>query len=192
MDNTFQPVEPVTASRPLIPSCLYGHALAGAGLILMGYLLAFMIRFESLLGHWTGPAILTVVVMVMVMVLLTVRKEEGGLSFGRAFGLSLLAGMLARMGYTVFNVLLFHVLRPDLVDAYVDLIMEKTGEALSVFGGEMPLGMDEMLEQSTRFAVSVPGQLLDAATSVFWIGFVALVMAAFLKRTPAPVDGFQG
>jgi hypothetical protein len=79
-----------------------------------------------------------------------------------------------------------------LVDAYVDLIMEKTGEALAVFGGEMPLGMDEMLEQSTRFAVSVPGQLLDAATSVFWIGFVALVMAAFLKRTPAPVDGFQG
>ncbi len=95
--------------RPAIPGFLLGHGAAGAGLVLMGYLLAYLIRFEALLGHWSTPYVLTVVVSVMVMVLLTVRKEEGMLSFGRAFGLSLLAGFLVRLGYNAFMLLLFHV-----------------------------------------------------------------------------------
>lgn len=192
MDSAFDSDHSARSGRPPIPSFLYGHAMAGAGLILMGYLLAYMVRFESLMGAWTGPAILTIVVMVMVMVLITVRKEEGALRFGRAFGLSLLAGMLARMGYTVFNLLLFHVMRPDLKDAFVDLVMDKTNEAFGSFGGAMQGNMDVIFEKSTRFSISVPGQLLDAAMSVFWIGFVALIVAAIMKRNPDSADAFQG
>ncbi len=179
-------------TRKAIPPYLFGHAAAGAALILMGYLLAYMIRFESLLGSWTGPAVLTVVVMVMVMVLLTVRKEEGTLAFGRAFGLSLLAGVLARFGYNVFNILLFHVMRPDLLDVYVDLVLDKSNEVLMAFGGNMPAGMDQMMEQSTRFSISVPGQLLDAGMNSIWVAFVALIVAAILKRSPAAEEGFNG
>jgi len=192
MDSTLYPDPPARSDRPLIPSFLYGHAMAGAGLILMGYLLAYMIQFESLMGVWTGPMILTVVVMVMIMVLITVRNEEGGLRFGRAFGLSLLAGMLARLGYNLFNLLLFHVMRPDLAAAYVDLVMDKTNQTYDSFGGAMPGNMEVILERSTRFSISVPGQLLDAVMSVFWIGFVALIVAAVMKRNPDSAEGFQG
>lgn len=192
MESAFDSNHSKRSERPLIPPFLFGHGLAGAGLILMGYLLAYMVQFESLLGAWTGPAMLTVVVMVMVMVLITAKREEGALRFGRAFGLSLISGMLTRLGYTVFNLLLFHVMRPDLRGAYVELVMDKSLETIGSLGGVMEVSMTELLEKSTRFSISVPGQLLDAAMSAFWIAFVALIVAAIMKRNPETAGGFQG
>ena len=151
-----------------------------------------MIRFESLLGSWTGPAVLMVVVMVMVMVLLTVRKEEGTLAFGRAFGLSLLVGVLARLGYNLFNILLFQFMRPDLQDVYVDLVMDKSNEVLMAFGGNIPTGMHEVMEPLIRFSISIPGQLVDAGLNSIWVAFVALIVAAILKTSPEAEEGFNG
>ncbi len=179
-----------------IPSLLYGHSAAGAGLVLMGYLLAYMIRFEALLGQWSTPFVLTVVVSVMVMVLLSVRQVEGALGFGRAFGLSLLAGFLARLGYNAFMVLLFHVMRPDLVEAYVGLVLRKAEEALEAFniGGmsEEWGGMVEMIEDSTRASLSLSGQLTDALTSLVWLALLAAIVSLILKRRLAEDGSFRG
>ncbi|MCH1582691.1 MAG: DUF4199 domain-containing protein [Flavobacteriales bacterium] len=189
------PQDPV-AQPKRIPSKLYGHALAGAGLILVGYLMAFLVNFEWLLGGWTTPYVLTVVVAVMVMVLLTVRQDEGQLRFGRAFGLSLLAGFLARLGYNLFNLLLFQVLRPDLLDAYVALVVEKAEEALSAFNlgslSEEMEGFGALLETSTRYSMTFSGQCTDAMTSIVWLAFVALIVSAVLKRGGQSDTTFKG
>lgn len=189
MDNATATSGP---ARQAIPPYLFAHAAAGAGLILMGYFTAYLVSFEAILGNWTGPAVFMVVVTVMVMVLWTARKEEGHLKMGRALGLSLLAGVLCRMGYTLFNVLLFHVLRPDLMEAYVKLVLDKSNEALSSLGADLPDGFQSMLEESTRFSISIPGQLFDVATSCVWLFVVALVVAAVMKRTPDVQAGFNG
>ncbi|MDA8695536.1 DUF4199 domain-containing protein [Flavobacteriales bacterium] len=179
-----------------IPSLLFGHSAAGAGLVLSGYLLAYMIRFEALLGHWSTPFVLTVVISVMVMVLLSVRQEEGRLSFGRAFGLSLLSGFLVRLGYNIFMVLLFHVMRPDLVEAYVGLVLEKTEEALLAFnlGGlsEQRQEMMEMAALSTRNSLSLTGQFTDALVGLIWLAFVAAIVSLILKRKPVKSGVFRG
>ena len=179
-----------------IPSLLLGHSAAGFSLVLSGYLLAYMIRFEALLGYWSTPFVLTVVVAVMVMVLLSVRQEEGRLKFGRAFGLSLLAGFLVRLGYNSFMLLLFHVMRPDLVDAYVDLVLQKTEEAMSAFNVGDVSGqwedMVQMIEVSTRSSLTVGGQMADAFTGLVWLAFVAAVVSLILKRNPDKAEGFQG
>lgn len=196
MDNHITDPTEQTLQSKGIPSFLFGHAAAGAGLVLSGYLLAYMIRFEALLGHWSVPFVLTVVVSVMVMVLLLVRQEEGGLSFGRAFGLSLLAGFLVRLGYNAFMLLLFHVMRPDLVEAYVGLVVQKAEEALSALNMEGMSGqweeMVEMVQVSTRNSLSLSGQLADALTGLVWLCFVAAIVSLILKRKPQ-VDGvFRG
>ena len=189
------PGDPVAPSG-LIPSKLFGHALAGAGLILAGYAMAFLVNFEWLLGGWTTPFVLTVVVAVMVMVLLTVRQDEGKLAFGRAFGLSLLAGFLARLGYNLFNLLLFQVVRPDLLDAYVALVIEKAEEALAAFNLETLSsdvdGFGTLLETSTRYSLTLTGQCTDALTSIVWLALVALIVSAVLKRGAQPDGTFNG
>ncbi len=185
---------PSTRQQDAIPLLLFGHAASGAALILIGYFAAYLVQFEALLGNWTTPYVLTVVVAVMVMVLISVRNDEGTLKFGRAFGLALLAGFLARVGYNLFNVLLFHVMRPDLQDAYVDLVVEKTAEALLLFSG-IADGVENgqaLLEASARFSLSLPGQALDALGSLIWLVFVALIVAAILNRNPGSDRGFNG
>ena len=93
--------------RHAIPSVLLGHAAAGAGMVFIGYFSAVLVHFDWMLGAWSTPFVLMVVVSVMVMVLLTVRRDEGTLGFGRAFRLSLLSGWITRIGYNIFNLLYF-------------------------------------------------------------------------------------
>ena len=179
----------------VIAPAVYGHGLAGAALILMGYLLAYLIGFELILGNWATPFVLMVVVAVMVMVCLTVRREEGQLKFGRALGLSLLSGFLARSGYNLFNVLLLHIMRPDLKEAYVDLVIERSGELIRAFGGSMAMegmDLDAVMRESTQFSLSLTGQFVDLLWSSVWLLFVALVVAAILQRNRQKGAGFGG
>ena len=186
------PVMEELAERKAIPHYVYAHGAAGAALILMGYLLAYLIQFEAILGEWTGTAIFTVVVMVMVMVLLTVRREEKTLAFGRAFGLSVFAGFLARLGYTAFHLLIFHVMRPDLTEPYVDLLVNESVKVFALIGMSIPEEAEAMMEQSSRFFISVPGQFFDVVFGMLWISIVALVVAAILKRNPDSLKGMKG
>ncbi|RPG80857.1 MAG: DUF4199 family protein [Crocinitomicaceae bacterium TMED114] len=185
-------------AHPTIPSALWGHALAGGLLVMAGYVVAYLIQFDWLLGNWSTPYVLMVVVAVMVMVLLTVRREEGGLAFGRAFGLAFLAGWLARIGYNLFLLVFFQILRPDLVDAYADLVLGKSMEAFSAFGldGGMPaeiegMSMEDLVRDQAVWSISPGGQVVDALTGMLWVAIVALVVAAILRRT-AESDGFKG
>lgn len=184
--------------RTALPSALWGHALAGSLLVMAGYVIAYLIQFDWLLGNWSTPYVLMVVVSVMVMVLLTVRREEGGLTLGRGFGLALLSGWLARIGYNVFMLLFFNLLRPDLAAAYGDLVLEKSMEAFAAFGldGGMPseiegMSMESLIRDQALWSLTPSGQLVDALTGIVWVAIVALVVAAILRKS-APTSAFKG
>lgn len=171
-----------------IPDALLGHAVAGASMILIGYVLAYLVQFDWLVGAWATPFVLMVVVAVMVMVLLTVRNEEGQLQFGRAFGLAFLSGWLARLGYNAFNLLLFGVMRPDLKAPYADLVVEKSMEAFELLGVDTSGGdRDEMklltlFREEAEWTLTPLGQLRDGMLSMVWVALVALVVSAILQR----------
>ena len=171
-----------------VPDALLGHAVAGAFMILIGYFLAYLVQFDWLLGAWATPFVLMVVVAVMVMVLLTVRGDEGQLQFGRAFGLALFSGWLARLGYNVFNLLLFSVMRPDLKVPYADLVVEKSMEAFELLGVDTVGGdRDEMklltmFREEAEWTLTPLGQLRDGMLSLVWVALVALVVSAILQR----------
>ena len=175
--------------RDLPPSLLL-HAGLGAALVMVGYFMAVLVHFEWLLGSWSTPFVLMVVVSVMVMVLLTERQEEGGLLFGRAFGLSLLAGWLARLGYNVFNLLYFCLLRPGHAEDYANMLADKSTEALAVFGIGLDVDaqdsavMSEMFREQALWSLTPAGQAVDAMTALLWVSLVAVIVSAVLRRTP--------
>jgi hypothetical protein len=180
-----------------VPTSLYGHASAGAALILIGYFLMYLVQFEAILGTWATPFVLMVVVAVMVMVLLTVRQEEGTLKFGRAFGLALLGGWLARLGYNAFNLLLFSVLRPDLKEPYIKLLVETSMEAIELLGVSPSSGglkdsdLMALFRQEAEKSLTFWGQIRDGMFSLIWVALVALIIAAILQRRSAQ-QGFSG
>ena len=74
--------------------------------------------------------------------------------------------------------------------------MDKAEEALVAFSGSA-LGAGEggfgaMLEASTRYSLTLSGQGVDAMSSLVWLAFVALIVAAILKRNPPESGGFNG
>lgn len=167
-----------------IPQSVLQQALMGGVLLLAGYLVIYLISPESIMGGWASLFVLATVVVVMVKSLLAVRTEEGELKFGRAFGLALVGGCLARLGYNVFNVILFGLLRPDLVDAYVDLVMNKTEEAISSMGMDLSavgVNLSEIGDQ-LRWTLTPVGQLADWFQSIILLAILALIVAAILKR----------
>lgn len=187
---SFQMSSRSSYSYKALPPSLFAHAGLGAALVMVGYFMAVMVHFEWLLGSWSTPFVLMVVVSVMVMVLLTVRQEEAGLAFGRAFGLSLLAGWLARLGYNVFNLVYFGVLHPKHAEDYANMLADKSTEALAVFG----IGMDavsqnkesmaEMFREQALWSLTPAGQAVDAMTAVLWVSLVAVIVAVILRRKP--------
>ena len=160
-------------------------------MILIGYFLAYLVQFDWLLGAWATPFVLMVVVAVMVMVLLTVRGDEGQLQFGRAFGLALFSGWLARLGYNVFNLLLFSVMRPDLKVPYADLVVDKSMEAFELLGVDTVGGDRDEMKPRTMYREEADSRTLtplfpvssatstaeDSCGSPWW----HLVVAAILQ-----------
>jgi len=181
---------PTLRSRRDLPPSLFLHAGLGAVLVMVGYFMAVLVHFEWLLGSWSTPFVLMVVVSVMVMVLLTVRQEEGGLQYGRAFGLSLLAGWLARLGYNVFNLLYFGLLHPGHAEDYANMLADKSTEALAVFGigldaeAQDSSAMAEMFREQALWSLTPAGQAVDAMTALLWVSLVAAIVSAILRRTP--------
>ena len=181
---------PLPQIRQDLPLLLFAHAGAGAALVMAGYFLAVLLHFEWLLGSWSTPFVLMVVVSVMVMVLLTVRHDEAGLRFGRAFGLSLLTGWLARLGYNLFNLLYFGLLHPEQAEDYANMLADKSTEALAVFGigADMEVqsstNMADMFREQALWSLTPAGQAADAMTALLWVSLVAAIVAAILRRSP--------
>ena len=169
-----------------IPQTVFQQAFMGGVLLFAGYLAMYVMSFELLLSAWTSLFILATVVVVMVKSLLEVRKQEDPLNFGRAFMLALLGGWLARLGYNVFNVLLFNVMRPDLKEAYAGLVIDKMEAAMASFSVGMEAAGIDVAEMNAALidSLSIQGQLVDWLSSVFFLALLALIVAAILKRAP--------
>ncbi|MGY9107239.1 MAG: DUF4199 family protein [Alphaproteobacteria bacterium] len=169
-----------------IPQTVFQQAFMGGVLLFAGYLAMYVMSFELLLSAWTSLFILATVVVGMVKSLLEVRKQEDPLNFGRAFMLALLGGWLARLGYNVFNVLLFNVMRPDLKEAYAGLVIDKMEAAMASFSVGMEAAGIDVAEMNAALidSLSIQGQLVDWLSSVFFLALLALIVAAILKRAP--------
>jgi hypothetical protein len=100
--------------------------------------------------------------------------------------LALLGGWLARLGYNVFNVLLFNVMRPDLKEAYAGLVIDKMEAAMASFSVGMEAAGIDVAEMNAALidSLSIQGQLVDWLSSVFFLALLALIVAAILKRAP--------
>ena len=179
---------PSRLDRSPVPSVLFGHAAAGAALVMIGYFLAILRHFEWILGAWSTPFVLMVVVAVMVMVLLTVRREEGELVFGRAFGLRCWpvagASRIQPVQSGVFPSPAPKALRPTSNWWWTNL------------GGKV-FGLDaEALEETWRasfeqalWSLSPLGRG-DALTAIVWVAS-ALIVSAILKRPPESESGLD-
>ena len=194
----MNPSMPATSNstRQLIPRMLYEYAVAGAVLVMMGHLIASLWQLDWILGSWSFPFTLMVVVACMVMVLLTLRREEEHVAFGRAFGLALLVGWFTSLGFNLFILLFFNVFHPEHVEAFVDLEIEQSIQTVEMVGFDVDAfgreKMTSLCRDLSRWFLTPLGQAAHALAAIVWVTFVALIVAFILRRPPTTTAGFVG
>jgi len=144
-------------------------------------LVAYIIGVEILTGWQLGVAQSVLIITTMVVVSRTIRANEGGfISYGRVLGHIMLSTLCILLASALFNIILFNVINPDLVEVVVEVSTERVEEMMKSLGLD-----DKLLEETmseTRLEIEKGFTVLGALKgvifgSIFW-GVIALIVAA--------------
>jgi hypothetical protein len=160
-----------------------GATLGAIGIVIT--LLLYIINPAALAIWWLGIVILIIFLGLLVFFGFQFRKEEGGyLSFGKAwmysFQLLIVAGLIS----TLFNIILYNVIDPQLPEVIADVAVQNAEKMMQRFG--MPADqMDEALEESRKSTIdrfTAVGQIKSFAWGLIFYAIVSLITGLILKK----------
>lgn len=118
------------------------------------------------------------------------RNGIGGfLPYGKAFVHGFLVLAVSALVATLFNMVLYNLIDPDLPKNLTDASLENTREMMTSFGAPEE-AIDQALEDArsrTENQFTITGQLIGFASILFFSAIMALISAIFVKKNQ-PVE----
>ena len=166
----------------------FGAILSGIGIVLT--LLFYAIDY-TLLADWKFGIVMIVVSIGMVIYAgINYRNQAGGyLSFGKAFQHGYLTFLTAGVISTLFSILLYTVIDPDLPQNLSDAAVVKTEEMMRNFGAPedaIEKQMDQMREDMPK-RFSTVGLLTQLGWSLIIYAVLSLITSLFVKKNEPEV-----
>jgi len=150
-------------------------------------LVAYIIGVEALVGWPLGMAQSLLIVITMVVVSRAIRADEDGIiNFSRLLGHIMIAVVCLLAASIVFNLVLFNLIDPGLIDTVADITLERVEGMMGSFGLEADLLEETLVETELqiRKGYTLSGSFIGLFySSIFW-GLIALIVAAIFKRNP--------
>lgn len=152
----------------------------------------FIIMYLGGVDFFMGPlAWLGYVIIIVIAVLagLKQRKLNGGsLEFGEALKVVFLVFALGFLLQTIVSHIIFNYIDVPFKEAMTQKTIEKTEEIMKSFGATDDQ-IDKALEEaSKRDNFSIKSQLLGYGFSCILFFLISLIIAAIIKRKPAPFE----
>lgn len=163
------------------------HGLLGALLNFAILVVLYIVNMNLLAEWWVGTLAMGIFVVVMCTGSVATRKERGGnMTFGQAYGASMVVALTAQFASAVLTLLLYHLIAPELPGVLEELTMAKTREMMEGFGmsGKMLDAQMEEIASSMQEAYTVGGMLKNSCMAMVMWALVGLVVAAVTKRVP--------
>jgi small-conductance mechanosensitive channel len=150
-------------------------------------LVAYIIGVEALVGWPLGVAQSLLIIITMIVVSRAIRSDESGIiNFSRLLGHIMISVVCILVSSIVFNVVLFNLIDPELIDTVADITLERVEGMMESFGLEGDL-LEQTLsdtELEIRKGYTLSGAFVGLIYgSAFW-GLIALIIAAIFKRSP--------
>ena len=123
------------------------HGLMGALLNFAIMVVLYIVNMNLLAEWWVGVLAMGIFVVVMCTGSVATRKVRGGnMTFGQAYGASMVVALTAQFASAVLTLLLYHLIAPELPGVLEELTMAKTREMMEGFGmsGKM---LDAQMEE---------------------------------------------
>ncbi|MBS9525030.1 DUF4199 domain-containing protein [Litoribacter ruber] len=162
------------------------------GLItVVAYFILYFIDSTLLASGYVGLVLVAVMVGVIMIFGIEYRKELGGyMTFGVAFQFVFIALLISSLISTGGNVLLFHIIDPNLPTVLADAQMESTLAIMERFGGAGAIGGEEIdkLREGFYDNYTIVGMIKSLGVSVIISAILALILGAILKKRDKSLD----
>jgi len=164
-----------------INQLVWQHGSMAALISVIISLVAYIIGVELLVGWQAGVAQAILIIATMIIVSRAIRTNEGGfISFWRVFSHIMIAVLCILFASALFNVLLFQVVNPNLLDVILDISLDKAEDMIKGFGLDDDILKETMkeTEKAIRNGYTLAGSIKGVIFgSIFW-GLIALIVAA--------------
>ena len=163
---------------------VWQHGAASGLFIVIILLVAYIMGIEVMISSWVTWSTNLLVLAAMVLTDITVRKEEGGLTFRSGFMHAWAAGVLATSMGVLFNLILQNVVDPELAGKLLDVTYEKIMQEGGAMLSQLPETTVVEMKEQMRWWMGSAGQLTGwVIGGLFW-ALPALIVAAILKKVP--------
>ncbi len=173
------------------------QAAVRPGLImgLLALVLTYLIYFVDssiLINTWYGLGSLVIFLVLIIVFGSQYRKEIGGfIDFGNAFKFSFVAILVSGVVALLGQILLYHVVDPDLAGVLAEKSVENTLAMMESFGAPADSMTPEMMDEmrtNTQEAFTIVGQIKSFGWLLIFYAVVSLITGAIIKKKDKSLD----
>ena len=161
------------------------------GLISIGIgVLYYSLGIEFMIKWWVGLINLAVSIFLICFFALRYRKSIGGyMNYWNAFFALVIILTISGVISTIYNMILFHVIDPELPVKMHDAILQTTVQWMEDFKvpqSEIDKVIDKMQSQQNQY--SVGRQLIGIIWVILGSAIISFIIAAFVKKSRPIMD----
>ncbi len=140
----------------------------------------------ALMANWkVGILFLLIYLAFVIYAGIQYRKEAGGyLSYGKAFQHGYITMIVGGAVSTIFSIILFHVVDPEIPEVLTKVTIQNTEEMMAGFGVPADKIDEEIEKQNIPGRFTVVGQLTQFAWGFLIYAVVVLITSIFVKKNP--------
>lgn len=154
-----------------------------AGLMISYTLLAYVVDQALFVNMVVGFALIIGSISIFIVSAVQTRKGLGGyITFKEAFTAFMLTYIIYASVTTVFSILLFNIIDPDLAAQLKDMTMEKSVEMMEGFGMSDDLIAESIAKQEEVDNYSIISQLKSFLMGIVIYSVLGLIVSAVLKK----------
>ncbi len=154
--------------------------------------IAYFIDPTLLASGWFALVALVIFFALIIYFGKQYRSELGGyMTFGTAFNFSFIAILISGFIGLIGQLLLFHVVDPELPKLLADSSFQTTVAMMERFGASadsIPPAQLEEMRQTTLNNFSVIGQIKGFGIGIIFYAIIALILGAILKKRDKSLD----
>jgi hypothetical protein len=155
-----------------------------AGLVPILYtLIAYLVNIELFVNFFAGIGIWVLMIVILIIAVSATKKEMGGyVSFKDAFSTFILSYSFGALLSTIFSILIFVVVDPEVSAEITELTIEKSVEMMERFGtpeDQIDAQVEAMESQNSFDTIGI---LKSFALGIVIYAILGLIVAAIMKK----------
>lgn len=154
-------------------------------------LLIYFVDYTMLVSMWFGILSLVLLFGLILYVGFNFRKANGGyLAFGPAFQFAFVTLIVCGVISILGNILLYHVIDPQLPEVLVESQLESMLSMMDRFGAGDSITGDQIDEMREGLEVNytIAGQMKSFGIGLIINAVLALILAAIIKKKDTSLD----